>query len=116
MRHLKKGKKFHRKSGQRKALIKSLAANLVIKEKIETTEAKAKALRPVIERMITAGKKQTLSSLRTLNAQIPKVAAMKMYYQIAPRYKERNGGYTRIVKSGKRRRNDATKMAIIEFV
>ena len=116
MRHLKKGRKLHREKGQRRALIKSLAANLVLKEKIETTEAKAKELRPVIERLITAGKKQTLTSLRTLSAQLPRVAAMKMYHQIAPRYKERNGGYTRIVKSGKRRGNDAAKMAIIEFV
>lgn len=116
MRHLKKGRKFHRERNQRRALLTSLAANLAVKEKIKTTEAKAKELRPVFERLITIGKAQTLSSLRTLNTRMPKVAAMKMYYQIAPRYKERKGGYTRIIKVGKRRGNDAAKMAIIELV
>lgn len=116
MRHLKQGRKFHRERGQRNALLKGLASNLILKEKIETTEAKAKELRRFVERLVTIGKAQTLASLRILNARVPKVAAMKMYYQIAPRYKERKGGYTRIIKVGKKRKNDAAKMAIIEFV
>ena len=116
MRHLKKGRKLHRGRSQRKALLVSLASNLAVKEKIKTTEAKAKELRPVFERLITIGKGQNLSSLRMLNSRMPKIAAMKMYYQISPRYKERKGGYTRIIKVGKRRKNDAAKMAIIELV
>lgn len=116
MRHLKKGKKFHRKKGQRNALIKSLADNLIIREKIETTEVKAKEIRPVVEKLTTAAKGQTLAGLRLLMSRLPKKSAEKLYYHIAPRYAERKGGYLRIVKSAKMRKNDGAKMAIIEFV
>lgn len=116
MRHLKKGRKFHRKKGQRKALFKSLINNLILKEKIETTEAKAREVRPKMERLITLGKKQNLASLRLLISRLNKKAAQKIYYQIAPRYKNRIGGYTRIIKSARRRKEDGAKMAVIEFV
>lgn len=116
MRHLKSGRKFHRKKGQRKALLKSLIENLVIREKIETTEAKAKEIKPLAEKFITIAKKQNLASLRIILSRLNKKAAQKLYYQIAPRYSERKGGYLRIIKGGKIRKNDGSKMAIIEFV
>ncbi len=116
MRHLKKGKKFGLKKGQRKAFMKILASNLVMKEKIRTTEARAKAIRPEGERMVTHAKKQNVTSLRMLMESLPKEAAYKLYHEIAPRYKERKGGYTRIIKHLKPRKNDASKMATISFV
>jgi large subunit ribosomal protein L17 len=117
MRHLKKGKKFHREKGQRKALFKSLLNNLIAEGKIETTEIKAKAIKPQIEKLITLGKKQTLASLRILISRLSsKKSAEKIYYEVSPKYKNRNGGYARIIKSGKKRKDDGAKMAIIEFV
>lgn len=116
MRHLKSGRKFHRKKGQRKALLKGLIGNLIIREKIETTEAKAKEIKPLIEKFITIARKQDLSALRIILSRLNKQAAQKLYYQIAPRYLERKGGYSRIIKGGKIRKNDGSKMAIIEFV
>lgn len=116
MKHFKKGRKFHRKRGQRTALFKSLINNLILKEKIETTEAKAKEIRKKIEKLITLGKKQSLASFRLLVSRLNKEAARKIYYQLVPRYQNRNGGYTRIIKSVKRRKKDGAKMAVIEFV
>lgn len=116
MKHLVKGRKFHRGKGQRNALFKSLINNFILKEKIETTEAKAKEIRPKIEKLITIGKKQNLSVLRILTNRLLKKAALKIYYELSPRYQERKGGYTRIIKSAKIRKNDGAKMAVIEFV
>ncbi|MEK7657825.1 MAG: 50S ribosomal protein L17 [Patescibacteria group bacterium] len=116
MRHLKKGKKFHRKKGQRNALMKSLANNLIIREKIETSEVKAKEIKPMVEKLTTVAKKQTLADFRLLMSRLPKKSAEKLYYHIAPRYADRKGGYLRIIKSAKMRKNDGAKMAIIEFV
>ena len=116
MRHLKKGRKLQRKRSQRKALIKGLIHNLVIKEKIETTEAKAKEIKPKTEKLITLAKKQNLASFRLLLKKLPKSSAQKLFYSIAPKYKERKGGYLRIIKKGTLRKNDGAKMAIIEFV
>lgn len=116
MRHLQKNRKFHRKRGQRNALLKSLISNLVIRGKMETTEAKAKEIKSMTEKFVTIAKKQTLSALRILISRLNKKAGQKLYYQIAPRYSERKGGYLRIIKVMKARKNDASKMAIIEFV
>lgn len=117
MRHLRKGRKFHRKRGQRRSFVGGLAANLIMKEKISTTEARAKEIRGLVEKLVTIAKKQTLGAFRLLRARIrSKSAAEKLYYEIAPRYKERNGGYTRIVKTAKTRKRDSAAMAIIEFV
>ena len=115
MKHQKKGRKFNRKSDQRKALLKGLAANLVLKEKIKTTEAKAKELRPFIEKMISKSRQDKLSSIRSLSRFLPVQARKKIFSQIGPRYKNRPGGYTRIVKLPPRR-TDGAKMAIIELV
>ncbi len=116
MNHLKKGRKLGRKKGQREALLNSLAASLIQHEKINTTEAKAKELRPFIEKLVTRGKKQDVQSLRMLQKRLPKDVAYKLYHQIAPRYEDREGGYTRILKLAKRRTHDGAKMAVIEFV
>jgi large subunit ribosomal protein L17 len=116
MRHLKKGRKFGRKTGQRKAFVKSLASNLILKEKIRTTEARAKTLKSEVEKMVTLAKKENVASLRLLIARVSKKPAMKLYYDIAPRYKERAGGYLRVTKISAQRQNDAARMAYIEFV
>ena len=115
MKHGKKNRKFGRKRDQRKALLKSLAANLILKEKITTTEAKAKELRPFIEKLITKSKENNLSSIRCLARYLPEKARKKIVEQIGPRYKERAGGYTRIIKLGARK-TDSAKMAVIELV
>lgn len=109
-------RKFGRKTGQRRAFKKSLASNLIMQERIETTSARAKELRPMVEKMITTAKKNDLASLRTLLSQLPKQSATKMYYEIAPRYKDRKGGYTRILKTEKRRKRDGVELSVIEFV
>lgn len=101
--------------GQRKALLKSLAHNLVIKGKIKTTEAKAKEIRPFVEKLVTLGKKETPASKRLLEARVGKIAAQKIAGPLATTYKTRVGGYTRITKLI-RRSSDGAKMAVIEFV
>lgn len=115
MRHLKKGRKFGRKRGQRRAFLKGLLANLIIKGRIETTLARAKSIKPAIEKLITLAKQQNLVHQRLLMARLPKKAALKLYYEIAPRYKERKGGYIRIIKGSRTRKRDQTEMAFIEF-
>lgn len=115
MRHLKKGRKFGRKRDVRKALLRSLAFNLISKEKIRTTEAKAKELRPFIEKLVTKAKTETLANKRLIISKVGKASAAKLFNKIAPKYKEKNGGYTRIIKLSARK-GDASKMAIIEFV
>ena len=109
-------RKFHRKTGQRKAFYKGLANNLIMKEKIITTEVRAKAIRPVVEKLVTLGKKQQLASLRLLMSRLPKEAAQKLYYEIATRYQDRKGGYLRIIKQGRLRKRDSARTAVIEFV
>lgn len=116
MRHHKKGKKFGRMKGQRKAFLKSLSVNLLTHGKITTTETRAKEIRGTVERMVTHAKKQNVASLRLLMKSLPKKTAYKLYHEIAPRYKERNGGYTRVTKLGKRRVGDGARAAIIELV
>lgn len=115
MRHHKKGRKFGRETDQRRALMKALAVNLVRYEKIKTTEAKAKELRPFMEKFITRAKGAGLNDKKLLVARIGGMSAKKLVESIAPKYKDRNGGYTRIVKLP-RRKGDGSKMALIEFV
>ncbi len=110
------GRKFHRKRGQRKAFLKGLAHNFVMREKIITTEARAKEIRPVVEKAVTMAKKQNLAALRLLLSRFSKQAAEKLYYDIARRYQGRNGGYTRVVKHGAYRKRDGAPVAHIEFV
>lgn len=109
-------RKFHRIKGRRRAFIKGLMHNLILKEKIETTIPRAKEIRPKVERLVSIAKKQNLASLRLLFSKLPKLSANKLFYDIAPRYKNRNGGYLKIIKTAKARKRDGTYMAIIQFV
>lgn len=108
-------RKFGRIRGRRKSFLKTLEHNLIMREKIETTQARAKEIRPLVERMVTLAKKQNVASLRLLISKLPKASATKLYYEIAPRYQSRSGGYLRIVKTSRRMR-DAAEQAVIEFV
>lgn len=116
MRHQRKGRILSRTSGQRSALLRSLACSLVRDEKIVTTEAKAKELRPFIEKLVTKAKNDTVASRRLVGSRLGNVRlTKKLFEQIAPEYKTRAGGYTRITKMPIRLA-DAAKMAHIEFV
>lgn len=115
MRKLKKGRKLSRKRDQRKALLKSLVNSLVIKEKIKTTEAKAKEILKLTEKSITKAKKGNLASRRNLAKFFSKKVVKKLIEDIGPRYKDRKGGYTRIIKLGPRK-SDSAKIAIIELI
>jgi large subunit ribosomal protein L17 len=115
MRKLKKGRKFSRVRDQRKALLKNLSVELFVHEKIKTTEAKAKELKSYAEKFITKAKKGDLAARRHLLKFFPKQVVKKLIEEIAPLYKERPGGYTRIIKLGPRK-SDGAKMAIIELV
>lgn len=100
----------------RKALMKSLASALIERGKIKTTEAKAKELRPYVEKLVTRAKNDDLASRRILESRTGSPRLVKLLTDsIAPKYKDRSGGYTRIVKLVPRA-SDASKMAIIEFV
>lgn len=109
-------RKFHRKCGQRRSFLKGLAHNLIMKEKMLTTETRAKAIRPFVERLVAIAKKQRLADLRLLLSRLPKPAAEKLYFQTASRYQNRAGGCLRIIKQGKSRKRDAARTAIVEFV
>ena len=108
-------RKFNRTKDQRKAFLKSLAANLILKERIKTTEARAKEVRSLVERLISYGKKNDLASKRRIISALPSVAAKKVYKEISPRFVERPGGYTRITKIGQRM-SDSAKMVFIEIL
>lgn len=116
MRHRKNKKTLDRKTGPRQALLKNLAQSLILYEKIKTTEAKAKVLRPLLEKMITRAKVDSVFNRREVMKKIPtKNAVRKLFEVIGPRYQERKGGYLRIIKLGQRQ-GDGAKMAQIEFV
>lgn len=136
MRKRKKGRKLGRERGQRKALLKTLVVSLILKEKIKTTEAKAKELASFIEKQITRARtvspvlrkdkdekekkavkrsKEDLAVIRYFLRFYPPFVVKKLTEEIAPRYKERKGGYTRIIKLGPRK-SDSSRMAIIEFI
>jgi large subunit ribosomal protein L17 len=115
MRHLKKGRKFHRKRDERKAFLKSLGENLILNEKIITTEPRAKELKMFIEKKISLAKKGGLEALRSLRKYFSESASQKLIKEIAPALKERRGGYTRIVKIGSRK-SDGAEMAKIEIL
>ncbi len=115
MRKRKKGRKLSRKKDQRKALLRSLSSALLSKERITTTEAKAKEVAIFTEKQITLAKKNNLNSRRLLDRFFSLQIVKKLIEVIVPRYKERKGGYTRIIKLGPRK-NDGARMAIIELV
>lgn len=122
MRHHNANRKFGRESGPRRALLRSLARNLIMNGRIETTEARAKEIRSMVEKLVTQGRDNSLASRRLIAARLgahetdsKNSATKKLVDEISPKFKERPGGYTRIVKLGNRR-GDGSPMAIIEFV
>ncbi|MCL5016356.1 MAG: 50S ribosomal protein L17 [Patescibacteria group bacterium] len=116
MRHLEKGRKFGRIKGRRRSFVSGLVSNLIQHGRISTTEARAKEIKPKVEKLVTVAKKQDLSAMRSLLSKLPKKSAFKMYNEIAPKYADRKGGYTRIVKTAVIRKRDAARKAIVEFV
>jgi large subunit ribosomal protein L17 len=115
MRKLNKGRKFSMKVGPRKALFRVLLNNFLLHEKIKTTEAKAKELRSIAEKMITRAKDASLADRRLIAATLTPKMTKKIIEEIAPIYKNRAGGYTRIIKLGPRH-SDGAKMVFIELV
>jgi large subunit ribosomal protein L17 len=119
MRNHNTNRKFGRQTNQRRALLRSLAISLINTEKMETTEAKAREIRSYVEKLITKGKKGDLAARRNLNSKLGSggdSASKKIIEVLAPLYKDRNGGYLRIIKKGKRIGSDGADMALIEFV
>lgn len=116
MRHRKARGKLGRPTQQRIALLRSLVASLIIYEKIETTEAKAKEVKKMVERMVTLAKKGDLHSRRLVLKQLPRPEIVKKLFEnIAPRYADHKGGYTQLVKSGFRQ-GDNAPLVIVEFI
>jgi large subunit ribosomal protein L17 len=117
MRHQRKRHKLSRDSAHRKALMMNLSKELIDHERIETTCAKAKAVKPEVERLITLAKRGDLHARRQALSALgqDKFMVYKLFEEIAPRYAERPGGYTRILKLGPRK-SDATEMALLELV
>jgi large subunit ribosomal protein L17 len=117
MRHQRNRHKLSRDSAHRKALMMNLSKELIDHERIETTTAKAKAVKPEVERLITLAKRGDLHARRQALSALgqDKFMVYKLFEEIAPRYAERPGGYTRILKLGPRK-SDATEMALLELV
>ena len=115
MEHGKKIRKFGRETKQRKELMRDLAEALITHGKITTTQAKAKSLRPYVEKVITKSKANSVATARFLACQIQPWVVKKLLQEIGPKFASRNGGYTRIINLS-RRTSDGAKMAIIEFV
>jgi large subunit ribosomal protein L17 len=115
MKKKKNIRKFGRERNIRRSLIKSLIEALVRNGKIETTEAKAKEIRPSVEKLVTLSKKGTLASKRLVASRVSMRVAEKLLSDMVPKYEKRNGGYTRIIKT-KIRKSDGASMAVIEFV
>jgi len=121
MNHLAKGRKFSRVKKQRVALLKTLLGSLVVREKITTTEAKAKEMKPMIDKLVTKAKKiskdesKKVAIIRDLRKDLPLVAVKKLSGEFAKRFDSRNSGFVRIIKL-EQRKSDSAKMAVIEFV
>ena len=117
MRHRKQRHKLSRDTAHRKALLRTMSKQIIEHERIKTSQAKAKAVKPEVEKLITLAKRGDLHARRQLLSKLgqDKFTVHKLVEEIAPRYAERPGGYTRIVKLGPRR-SDSTEMVLIEFV
>jgi large subunit ribosomal protein L17 len=117
MRHQRDRRKLSRSASHRKALLMNLSREIINHERIQTTEAKAKAVKPEIEKLITLGKRGDQHARRQAMSQLgqDKFVVYKLFEEIAPRYAERPGGYTRILKLGPRQ-SDATEMVYLELV
>lgn len=115
MRHRVAGRKFSRPTGHRLAMLRNLMEDLIRYEKVQTTEAKAKEVRPLAEKLITLGKDGTLHARRQALALVKPKVVDKVFHVLALRYRERPGGYTRVIKEGPRL-GDAAPMARLELV
>ena len=116
MRHKVAGRLFSRTANQRKALLRGLVSSLFEHQRIETTVAKAKAIKGIAEKLVTFGKRGDLHAKRMVMSYIPNRTVMsKLFSEIAPRFADRNGGYLRIIQT-RQRVNDRAPMAIIEFI
>ena len=116
MRHRVKGRKLRRTTAHRQALLRNLVTSFIEKERIQTTLAKAKETRPLAEKMITLAKNDSLHARRQALAILTKESAVtKLFTQVGPRFTERPGGYTRIVKTGLRL-GDGSQMALLELI
>src|SRR5664280_2964704 len=116
MQHNRAGRKLGRTTAHRKALFRNQLSSLITHERIQTTLPKAKDLRPLIEKMVTLGKRGGLHARRLVLKTIPEAPTVKkLFEEIAPRFQSRAGGYTRILKLG-RRPGDGAEMAILEFI
>jgi large subunit ribosomal protein L17 len=117
MRHQKQRNKLSRDSAHRRALLRNLCREVIQHERIQTSQAKAKAVKPKIEKLITLGKRGDLHARRQALSELgqDKFLVHKLFEEVAPRYAERPGGYTRIVKLGPRR-SDSTEMVFLELV
>jgi large subunit ribosomal protein L17 len=121
MNHLAKGRKFSRVKKQRTALLKTLLGSLIMKEKITTTEAKAKEIKPMIDKIITKVKKiskdetKKVTVIRELRKELPLMAVKKLSGEFSAKFSPRTSGYTRIIKI-MQRKSDGAKLAVIEFV
>src|ERR1700745_3757550 len=116
MRHAKTHRKCNRRSDHRRSMLANLAAALIKHEQIVTTLPKAKDLRPIIEKLVTLGKRGDLHARRQAIAQMRDIAMVKKLFEVlGPRYKDRNGGYTRVLKAGFRH-GDSAPGGVIEFL
>jgi large subunit ribosomal protein L17 len=121
MQHKVKGRKLGRTRNQRRALFKTLIGSFVMREKITTTEAKAKEITPMVEKIIhmakkaKTGEKNKISIIRELQKKIPAMAVKKISGDFSEKFEKRSSGYTRVIKIG-RRKSDGARMAVIEFV
>jgi large subunit ribosomal protein L17 len=117
MRHQRKRHKLSRTASHRKALLRNLCKEVIDHERIKTTEAKAKAVKPEVEKLITLAKRGDLHARRQALSALgeDKSAVYKLFEEVAPRYSDRPGGYTRILKLGPRR-SDSTEMVFLELV
>ncbi len=116
MRHRKKGTTLDRRKGPRESLLKTLVTQVVLYEKVQTTRAKARAVRPMVERLVTHAKKNTLAARRYVAARTTTVGAVKKLFEVlGPRYEARKGGYLRMTKIG-HRQGDAAEVVQLEFV
>ncbi len=116
MRHLKAGKKLGRNTSHRRALLRNLVTSLIVEERIETTEPKAKAMRPHVEKMITLGKRGDVAARRLAASYLmTRDAVDKLFDTIAPRMGDRNGGYLRIIRTGWQK-GDGAEKAFVELI
>ncbi len=116
MRHNKAGRRLGRTTSHRIAMFRNMVTSLLNHERVVTTDSKAKEIRSVAEKMITLGKRGDLHAIRLASSYIrEKAVVTKLFSTIAPRYKDRNGGYTRIIKLGQRL-GDAAQLSVIELV